>query len=128
MHYVNAGSRAGLCTSLYPPTWYSKGLKGSVFPIELNGPPNEAEKEEYVVDVVLKYVHAAKNPVILVGAGAIRHSALDVVHELIQEVNCQHSLRPMGKGAMDEALPNFGAVHAGSGFDAGVSERVEMYT
>ncbi|KAF5858267.1 Pyruvate decarboxylase 1 [Aspergillus alliaceus] len=63
-----------------------KGLKGSVFPIELNGPPNEAEKEEYVVDVVLKYVHAAKNPVILVGAGAIRHSALDVVHELIQEV------------------------------------------
>lgn len=42
-------------------------------PIDLQFPPNEEEKEDYVVDVVLKYLHAAKNPAILVDACAIRH-------------------------------------------------------
>ena len=34
--------------------------------IDLAYPTNEAEKEDYVVDVALKYLHAAKKPVILV--------------------------------------------------------------
>jgi pyruvate decarboxylase len=45
-------------------------------PIDLSDPPNEKEKEQYVVDVVLKYLHAAKNPVILVDACAIRHRVI----------------------------------------------------
>jgi pyruvate decarboxylase len=32
---------------------------------------------------------------------------------------------PMGKGAVDETLPNYGGVYAGSGSNAGVRERVE---
>lgn len=42
-------------------------------PIDLEFKPNDPEKEDYAVDVVLKYLHAAKNPVILVDACAIRH-------------------------------------------------------
>lgn len=42
-------------------------------PIDLEFPSNEQEKEDYVVDVVLRYLHAAKNPVILVDACTIRH-------------------------------------------------------
>ena len=42
-------------------------------PIDLTYPTNEPEREDYVVDVVLKYLHAAKDPVILVDACAIRH-------------------------------------------------------
>ncbi len=42
-------------------------------PIDLQDPPNQPEKEDYVVDVVLKYLHAAKRPIILVDACAIRH-------------------------------------------------------
>lgn len=42
-------------------------------PIDLRYTPNDPEKEHYVVDVVLKYLNAAKNPVILVDACAIRH-------------------------------------------------------
>ena len=34
--------------------------------IDLKYPSNEVEKEDYVTDVVLKYLHAAKKPVILV--------------------------------------------------------------
>ena len=42
-------------------------------PLDLQIPPNNREKEDYVVEVVLKYLHAAKNPVILVDACASRH-------------------------------------------------------
>ena len=50
-------------------------------PLDLKHPPNDPEKEDYVVDVVLKYLHAAKKPIILVDACAIRHrvSAADLL-------------------------------------------------
>ncbi|TVY37201.1 Pyruvate decarboxylase [Lachnellula subtilissima] len=42
-------------------------------PIDLNLPENDPDREAYVVDVVLKSLLAAKNPIILVDACAIRH-------------------------------------------------------
>ena len=94
-------------------------------PIDLDFPTNNPEKEDYVVDVVLKYLHAAKNPVILVDACAIRHRVLDEVHELIQKSGLPTFVAPMGKGAVNETLPNYGGVYAGNGSNAGVAERVE---
>ena len=94
-------------------------------PIDLSFPKNDADKEDYVVDVVLKYLHAAKNPVILVDACAIRHRALAETHELIQKSGLPVFVAPMGKGAVDETLPSYGGVYAGDGSNAGVKERVE---
>lgn len=42
-------------------------------PLDLNYPPNDEAQEEYVVDEVLRYLHAAERPIILVDACAIRH-------------------------------------------------------
>lgn len=94
-------------------------------PIDLSHPPNQTEKEDYVVDVVLKYLHAAKNPVILVDACAQRHKVLDETHELIEKSNLPTFVAPMGKGAVNETLPNYGGVYAGDGSNEGVRERVE---
>ncbi len=94
-------------------------------PIDLNFPKNDPEKEDYVVDVVLKYLHAAKNPIILVDACAIRHRALDEVHALVEKSGLPTFVAPMGKGAIDETLPTFGGVYAGDGSPKGVKERVE---
>lgn len=94
-------------------------------PIDISFPPNPAEKEDYVVDVVLKYLHAAKNPVIIVDACAIRHRALDEVHKFVEKSGLPTFVAPMGKGAVNETLPNYGGVYAGSGSNAGVAERVE---
>ncbi|KAI4262991.1 MAG: hypothetical protein L6R42_001840 [Xanthoria sp. 1 TBL-2021] len=94
-------------------------------PIDLNHPPNQAEKEDYVVDVVLKYLHAAKNPIILVDACAQRHRVLEEVHELIEKSNLPTFVAPMGKGAVNETLPNYGGVYAGDGSNEGVRDRVE---
>jgi pyruvate decarboxylase len=41
--------------------------------LELEYSANEKDVEDYVVGVVLKYLHTAKNPVILADACAIRH-------------------------------------------------------
>ena len=110
-------------------------------PIDLSYPENEPEKEDYVVDVVLKYLHAAKNPIILVDACAIRHRVLDEVHELVEKSNLPTFVTPMGKSAVNEELPTFGGksfhrvtrpflnclpgVYAGDGSNPGVRERVE---
>ena len=77
-------------------------------PIDLSYPQNNAEKESYVVDVVLKYLHAARNPVILVDACAVRHRVMEEVHALVKTSNLPTFVAPMGKGAVDETLPNFG--------------------
>lgn len=94
-------------------------------PLDLAFPANEPEKEDYVVDVVLKYLHAARNPVILVDACAIRHRALEETHEFIEKSGIPTFVAPMGKGAINETLPNYGGVYAGDGSNAGVRERVE---
>ncbi|KAL8659343.1 MAG: hypothetical protein Q9202_007167 [Teloschistes flavicans] len=94
-------------------------------PLDLEYPPNQADKEDYVVEVVLKYLHAAKNPVILVDGCAQRHRVLDEVHELIEKSNLPTFVAPMGKGAVNETLPTYGGVYAGDGSNQGVRERVE---
>lgn len=93
--------------------------------IDLHHPPNEAEKEDYVVQVILKYLHQAKNPIILVDACAQRHRVLDEVHKLIEKSGLPTFVTPMGKGAVNETLPTYGGVYAGNGSNAGVKERVE---
>lgn len=93
--------------------------------IDLSFPPNPVEKEDYVVNVVLKSLQEARNPVILVDACAIRHGALAETRALIEKSGLPVFVAPMGKGAVDETLPNYGGVYAGDGSNDGVRERVE---
>lgn len=94
-------------------------------PIDLSPPKNDEDREDYVVDVVLRYLHQAKNPVILVDACAIRHRVLDEVHDLIDKSKLPVFVTPMGKGAVDETHPCYGGVYAGSGSLPEVRERVD---
>ncbi|KOC13045.1 pyruvate decarboxylase [Aspergillus flavus AF70] len=93
--------------------------------IDLSPPPNDNEKEDYVVDVVLRYLHAAEKPVLLVDACAIRHRVLDEVHELMEKSGLPTFVAPMGKGAVNETYWNYGGVYAGTGSNAGVRDVVE---
>jgi pyruvate decarboxylase len=94
-------------------------------PIDLHYPKNDEAKEDYVVDVVLKYLLKAKNPIILVDACAIRHRVLEEVHGLIDKTKLPVFVTPMGKGAINETHPNYGGVYAGDGSQPDVKERVE---
>ncbi|KAL2163689.1 hypothetical protein VTH06DRAFT_5747 [Thermothelomyces fergusii] len=94
-------------------------------PIDLTEPANQSEREDYVVDVVLRYLHAAKRPVVLVDACAIRHRVLKEVHDLVEKTQLPVFVTPMGKGAINEDHPNYGGVYAGTGSQPAVAERVE---
>ena len=94
-------------------------------PLDLSSPKNEPEKEEYVLDVVLRYLTSAKNPVILVDSCAIRHRVLKETHDLIEKSNLPVFVTPMGKGAVNETLPSYGGVYAGDGSNPGVQDRLE---
>ncbi|OWP06280.1 hypothetical protein B2J93_4896 [Marssonina coronariae] len=94
-------------------------------PIDLHYPINDSAKEDYVVHVVLKSLLAAKNPIILVDACAVRHRVLEEVHDLIEKTGLPVFVTPMGKGAVNETHPNYGGVYAGDGSQAEVQERVE---
>lgn len=84
-------------------------------PIDLSEPCNDPEKEDYVVDVIMKYLNAAKHPLLLIDACAIRHRVLAEVHELVEKSNLPIFVTPMGKGAVNEQHHNFGGVYAGNG-------------
>ncbi|KID78450.1 Pyruvate decarboxylase [Metarhizium brunneum] len=84
-------------------------------PIDLTEPQNDPEKEDYVVDVIMKYLNAAKNPVLLVDACAVRHRVLPEVHDLLAKSNLPVFVTPMGKSAVNEQHDNFGGVYAGDG-------------
>lgn len=94
-------------------------------PIDLRYPANQPEKEDYVVGVVLKYLHAAKSPIILVDACAIRHRVLEEVHDLVEKTKLPVFVTPMGKGAVDETHPNYSGVYAGDGSQPGVKKHIE---
>lgn len=94
-------------------------------PLDLQHPPNDEAQEDYAVKAVLGHLHAAQRPVILVDACAIRHRALQETHELVRESGLPTFVAPMGKGAVDESLPNYGGVYAGNGSHEDVRNMVE---
>ncbi|KAL0939444.1 pyruvate decarboxylase [Colletotrichum truncatum] len=94
-------------------------------PIDLEEFPNDPDKEDYVVEVVLKYLHAAKKPIMLVDACAIRHRVLSEVHDFLEKAKLPVFVTPMGKGAINESHPNYGGVYAGSASHPDVKESVE---
>jgi pyruvate decarboxylase len=112
---------------MLPTDMVEKKIEGARLdtPIDLAEPTNEPEREDYVVDVVLKYLHAAKSPIFLVDACAIRHRVLKEVHDLIEKTQLPVFVTPMGKGAINENHSMYGGVYAGTGSQPEVSKRVE---
>ncbi|KAL2024801.1 hypothetical protein VTK56DRAFT_5622 [Thermocarpiscus australiensis] len=112
---------------MLPTDMVEKKIEGARLdtPIDLSEPKNDPDREDYVVDVVLRYLHAAKNPVILVDACAIRHRVLDEVRDLVAKTKLPVFVTPMGKGAIDESSPEYGGVYAGTGSQPRVAARLE---
>lgn len=93
--------------------------------IDLSLPPNKPEAEDYVVEVVLRYIQAAKKPVILVDACTSRFHCEGEVHALVKKSGFPTFVAPMGKGIVDETLPNYGGVYAGDGSLKEVKAEIE---
>lgn len=94
-------------------------------PIDLSEPPNDPEKEDYLVASILKSLYTANNPVVMVDVGAIRHHCLAEVNALLEKTKLPVFVAPMGKSAVNEQIPNFGGVYAGKASHPQVAAAVE---
>ncbi|KAI0845347.1 pyruvate decarboxylase [Daldinia vernicosa] len=112
---------------MFPTDMVQKKIEGERLetPIDLTEPANDPDREDYVVDVILRYLHAAERPVILVDACAIRHRVLNEVHDLIEKTQLPVFVTPMGKSGINETHPSYGGVYAGTASAPGVKEMVE---
>lgn len=112
---------------MLPTDMVTKKVEGELLEkeIDLHEPANDEDKENYVVDVVLKYLHAAQRPVVLVDACAVRSRVLREVHELIDKTKLPVFVTPMGKSAIDETHSSYGGVYAGSASHPEIKAMVE---
>ncbi|KAI9825144.1 MAG: hypothetical protein M1819_000602 [Sarea resinae] len=94
-------------------------------PIDLSDPVNDPEVEDYIAKTILNRLYEAKSPAILVDAGAHRHRILNEVDELIRLTNLPTFIAPMGKGNVNETLPNFCGVYAGDGSRKAIRDYVD---
>ncbi|KAK3989661.1 thiamine diphosphate-binding protein [Cladorrhinum sp. PSN332] len=112
---------------LLPTDMVDKQVEGKRLeqPIDLEEKCQDEEREDYVVDVILRSLYEAKNPVVLVDACAIRHRVLNEIKQLVHKTKLPVFVTPMGKGGVDETCPQYGGVYAGTGSRPEVKERVE---
>lgn len=83
-------------------------------PLNLKLPPNDEHVENEIVNQILQHMYKAKNPVIISDACVTRHNVVAETVELCKRTNFPIYATPMGKGAIDENLSNFGGVFMGS--------------
>jgi pyruvate decarboxylase len=84
-------------------------------PIDLSYPLNDPEEERVAVQTVLDRLYKAKRPVCLVDGCVTRHLLVSEVDDFVRKSGLPTFVTPMGKGAVNETLPNFGGVYAGAG-------------
>lgn len=94
--------------------------------LDLSPAKNEEEIETYLVKEIVDLIHAAKRPIILVDACAIRHRVLKELGELIEKTKFATFCTPMGKSAVDETNPCFGGIYIGSITQPQIKEIVEQ--
>ncbi|KAF2106340.1 pyruvate decarboxylase [Lophiotrema nucula] len=76
----------------------------------------------FLVYEILRKLHNAERPVLLVDAGARQHGLVDIVQQLMIQMNIPTVTTPMGKSIVNESLPNFHGVYDGA--DSGITEMV----
>ncbi|KAH8754633.1 pyruvate decarboxylase [Diaporthe sp. PMI_573] len=94
-------------------------------PIDLTEPKNEEQPETDAVDAILRHVYAAKSPIILADAGALRYRVLSEIYGLARKTGLSIFVTPMGKGAVAETDRLFGGVYAGHASLPEVKKHVE---
>lgn len=100
----------------------SKGLSQ---PLDISFPANDETAETTVAENILARLYSAKKPVLLLDGCVSRHHLKAEATEFILKTGLPIFTTPMGKGTIDECLPSFGGLYAGSGSHDNVREIVE---
>ncbi|KAK2674427.1 Thiamine pyrophosphate enzyme, C-terminal TPP-binding [Fusarium oxysporum f. sp. vasinfectum] len=99
--------------------------EGLNVPIPTELRPNDSALEGIVVEKIRKLMERSNNPAVIVDGGAVRNGTLEESHELIKLTNLPTFTTAMGKGGLDESIPQFAGVHSGAGTLPAVKEALE---
>ncbi|KAJ4519162.1 hypothetical protein HRR83_003526 [Exophiala dermatitidis] len=110
-----------------PADMANKVVDGSrlLSPLSLSFPSSDTQQQDEALAALLSKLIAAQNPCILVDMGAARQRIDRAVHELVSNSRLPTFVTPLAQGFINESLPSFGGLYAGSGSHPGVQEYVE---
>ncbi|KAF2859294.1 pyruvate decarboxylase [Piedraia hortae CBS 480.64] len=94
-------------------------------PIDLSPDSSDEDAEQMALSIVLEKLYAAKRPTLLVDGAAPRRGLMPAANQLIHKLKIPVFVAPMGKGAVDESLPNFVGLYAGNGSHPDVKRMIE---
>ena len=80
-------------------------------PLDASIDPNDADAEEAAAEAILQRIYQAKQPFILVDAGASRFSIAAETNELVKATGFPTATTPFGKGIVNETIRNFHGVY-----------------
>lgn len=88
--------------------------------------PRQVDTEyNELVDNILKKIYSSERPIIVIDAGIIRHQVTKLAEDFIKLTQFPSFVTPMGKGSVNENLPNFDGVFTGSLSRPNVKELVD---
>lgn len=97
----------------------------SVLPLlELSPPKNPERVQSVVIEQILNATNAAEQPVIIVDVATIRHGLQAEVNEFANSSGFPTFSAKMGKGVIDESLPNYHGVYNGNITLEGIKEEI----
>jgi len=99
--------------------------RGLSTPLDISFPTNDASLETGVAEEILSRLYGAEKPVLLLDGCVIRHHLKAEATEFVTKTGLPIFTTPMGKGTIDETLPTFAGLYAGSGSHDNVRELVE---
>lgn len=82
-------------------------------PMSLNIPPNPEKTHKAALGDIISKIEAAKNPILMVDACALRRNMTKDVQKLIDVSGFPTYVTPMGKGGVDEAQQSYRGCYAG---------------
>ena len=94
-------------------------------PLSVELPANDAELEARVVDDLRVLLEQKKSPIIIVDGNANRNYVTEECEKLAKLTGLLTFTTSMGKGGIDEELPNYGGVYSGLGSYKEVREVIE---
>jgi pyruvate decarboxylase len=94
-------------------------------PLDISFPTNDTTLENTVAEDILSRLYSSKKPVLLVDGCVTRHHLKAEAAEFVRKTGLLIFTTPMGKGTIDESLPGFSGLYAGSGSHDNVREVVE---
>ncbi|GAA5809155.1 hypothetical protein MFLAVUS_002560 [Mucor flavus] len=97
----------------------------SLFPLAVSPPKSPEQVKNIATKEILRVIQKSQNPAIIVDGCILRHRLTDEANEFVKVAGFPTFSAPMGKGAIDESLPNYRGVYAGAISFKEVSEEIK---